>query len=156
MAKNRHTPDQLAKRVAVELLKMPSDSKAALTAKYAGWTIPMNYQPVHDCLRVLNLGPYKNPGQITWRDIFRAHWKIILLVAASGLGMMVCLVVLIGFTRRIKSIQRNLVFERQQLLSILDSIDEIIYIADMETHKVLFANNRLRQALGKDPVGGIC
>jgi hypothetical protein len=53
MAKVRHTSDDLAQQVAVALLQMPPDSPAARAAGSAGWTIPLNYQPVHDCLKAI-------------------------------------------------------------------------------------------------------
>jgi two-component system sensor histidine kinase/response regulator len=67
MAKVRHTPDDLAEKVAVALLQMPPDGPAARAAGSAGWTIPLNYQPVHDCLKELRVGPYTNLGKISFR-----------------------------------------------------------------------------------------
>jgi PAS domain S-box-containing protein len=46
--------------------------------------------------------------------------------------------------------------ERAQLFSIFDSIKEPIYVADMDTYEVLFANLALKNVTGKDTVGGIC
>lgn len=46
--------------------------------------------------------------------------------------------------------------ERKQLLSVLDSIPEMIYVADFETYEVVFANRKLKEALGKDIVGEKC
>ncbi len=46
--------------------------------------------------------------------------------------------------------------EYRQLSSILNSIDEIIYVSDPYTHEILFANQRLRDSLGKDPTGKLC
>jgi two-component system, sensor histidine kinase and response regulator len=78
MARVRHTPDALAEKVAVALLQMPPDAIAARTAGCAGWTIPLNYQPVHDCLKVLKVGPYQDLGKITITDIVTnyGHWII--------------------------------------------------------------------------------
>lgn len=46
--------------------------------------------------------------------------------------------------------------EHAQLMSIFNSIDQAIYIADMETHEVLFANSTIRK-LFKGPIAGkIC
>ena len=47
-------------------------------------------------------------------------------------------------------------FEREQLLSIFDSIDEVIYVSDPDTYEVLYANKALKDALQKNPIGGIC
>ncbi len=78
MVKVRHTPDGLAEKVAVALLQMPPDSPAAKAAGCAGWTIPLNYQPVHDCLKALKIGPYKDLGKISVTDVLRSygHWVI--------------------------------------------------------------------------------
>ncbi len=46
--------------------------------------------------------------------------------------------------------------EHAQVLSIFDSIEQVIYVADMDTYEVVFANRFCRQALGKDPVGQLC
>ncbi|HPQ81158.1 MAG TPA: PAS domain S-box protein, partial [bacterium] len=46
--------------------------------------------------------------------------------------------------------------ERSQLLSIFDTIDESIYVADPATYEILFVNKFLREILGFDPTGRIC
>lgn len=88
MAKVRHTPDGLAKHVAVALLQMPPDSAAARAAGCAGWTSPLNYQPVHECLKALKVGPYKDLGKISLLDVLRSygHWIIFTCAAFCILG----------------------------------------------------------------------
>ncbi|HEY9645725.1 MAG TPA: PhnD/SsuA/transferrin family substrate-binding protein [Chroococcidiopsis sp.] len=61
----RHTPADLATEVAIALLQLPKDSPAARAANSEGWTIPLNYQPVHECFQVLQLKPYKEFGKTT-------------------------------------------------------------------------------------------
>ncbi len=46
--------------------------------------------------------------------------------------------------------------EHDQLLSVLDSIDEAIYVADMETYEILFINRVLQQVFPNASLGGIC
>jgi len=46
--------------------------------------------------------------------------------------------------------------ERQQLLSIFNSIEESIYISDPKTYEVLYVNPKLVSILQRDCVGGIC
>jgi signal transduction histidine kinase len=55
-----------------------------------------------------------------------------------------------------KQAEEALRIERNQLLSIFDSIDEAIYVADTETYEILYVNKYLKNAFGKDSVGGIC
>lgn len=57
---------------------------------------------------------------------------------------------------RLKKSEDILRFERSQLLSIFNSIDEIIYVIDPYTYEILFANQAMRNAFGKELVGEIC
>ncbi len=46
--------------------------------------------------------------------------------------------------------------ERAQFISLLDSIPELIYVSDMETGEVLFANKKLQEIIGRDITGEKC
>ena len=72
-AKVRHTLDELAAKVATALIMMPRDCPAAKAANCAGWTIPLNYQPVHECLKELKIGPYKGLGKIAFADVYAKY-----------------------------------------------------------------------------------
>ena len=100
-AKLKHTPDELAEKVAIALVEMPSDSLAAMAAECGGWTIPMNYQSVHECLMDLKVGPYEHLGKITLSDLIRNYWHLILLIILSFLIMSV-------FTFMIQKLNRKL------------------------------------------------
>jgi two-component system sensor histidine kinase TtrS len=77
IAKARQTPPELARQLAVALLAwQPS-------AGEAGWTVPLDYQPVHDLFRELKIGPYEHLRhetltQFLWRV---RHWLAAALVA---------------------------------------------------------------------------
>ncbi len=101
MAKVKDTPDELAEKVAIALIEMPSDSPAAIAAKCGGWTIAMNYQPVHECLRYLKVGPYKDLGKITITDVIRVYWPWILFT-------IVLFFVITGFSIAILILNRNI------------------------------------------------
>ncbi|MDW8001113.1 MAG: PAS domain S-box protein [Deltaproteobacteria bacterium] len=66
-------------------------------------------------------------------------------------------VLVVGFdiTDR-KEAESKALAERDQMFSIFESIDEVIYVSDMDTYEVLYANDFLKRMLGKDPVGGKC
>ncbi len=83
LAKSPHTSEVLAKQVALALMRMPSSSPAAITGRYAGWTIPQNYQPVHEALMELHLSPYQNYGEVTLGDFWRQYWPWLLAIAAG-------------------------------------------------------------------------
>ena len=73
-AKARPTLDMLASKVAVALLQMPEAHPATRAGDYAGWTVPLNYQPVHDLFRQLEIGPYARSARFTLIDAVRHYW----------------------------------------------------------------------------------
>lgn len=44
----------------------------------------------------------------------------------------------------------------RHLLSLFDSLNQIVYISDPATYEVLYANPHLKSLIGSDPVGGLC
>ena len=65
----------------------------------------------------------------------------------------------IGLARDIrerKQAEEALVFERAQLLSLFESIDEIIYVTDPDTYEILYVNQALKDAFQKELLGGFC
>ncbi len=113
MAKAKETPDELAEKVSVALLQMQADSPAARAAGCAGWTIPMNYQPVMELMMALHVGPYKDLGKVTIRNILRDYWSWLLFsfivicshVAFTGL--------ILKLNRRIKASHFSLTKEME-------------------------------------------
>lgn len=74
IAKLKHIPDSLGVKITAALLEMPFDSAAAKASNSAGWTVPANYQSVHECLKALQIGPYKDYGNITFKHIIQKYW----------------------------------------------------------------------------------
>jgi PAS domain S-box-containing protein len=63
--------------------------------------------------------------------------------------------VLSGWISRTRANESSL-FERHQLISIFEGIDQIIYVADPYTYEILFVNAKARRKARRDVVGGIC
>jgi len=81
----RNTPHDLGQQVAIALLSMPADSPAAQAGFYGGWTVPLDYQPVHELFRELRIGPYEDLGKITVADVFKNYgpWMIVAAVVLA-------------------------------------------------------------------------
>lgn len=79
-ARLRHTRDMIAKKVAAALLGIPADSPAAKAGGIAGFTVPLDYQPVYELMKDLRIGPYKNYGKLTLEDALRKYWYAAVLV----------------------------------------------------------------------------
>jgi two-component system sensor histidine kinase TtrS len=82
-AKARGTPDKLAEAVAMALMRMPENHPAAATGKYAGWTVPLNYQPVHELFMALEIGPYRKSGELSPLELIKRYWYWLALAGAA-------------------------------------------------------------------------
>jgi two-component system, sensor histidine kinase and response regulator len=103
MAKIANTPDELAEQVAIALLQMQADSPAALAAGCAGWTIPLNYQPIQELLMALRLGPYQDLGKITLADLLRNYGPWLLVALIFFCSHLAFTVLILRLNRRIKA-----------------------------------------------------
>ncbi len=81
-----HISSQLRRAVAKILLEIPDDDKAALVGLYHQWTIPSNYQTVHNMMRRLRMGPYEKAGQFNRMDVMtRYHFEFLILAFVVAL-----------------------------------------------------------------------
>ncbi|MEM9451440.1 MAG: PhnD/SsuA/transferrin family substrate-binding protein [Cyanobacteria bacterium P01_E01_bin.6] len=69
-----HIPSDLAQQVTVALLSMEPTSEAAQRLNIAGWSIPLNYQPVTDLFKQLRLAPYQSVEAFNLRAVIW-HYK---------------------------------------------------------------------------------
>ncbi len=79
---------ELEELVAKALLNMPPNSTAAKASQAEGWTVPLNYRPVHDLFIDLDVAPYDEIGQITVEDLIKDYlWLWVSLIGLIlGLG----------------------------------------------------------------------
>ena len=98
----------LLEEVTRVLLNMPADSEAAREGHYDGWTVPDNYQPVHEVLRTLRIRPYQHYGEITVRDALLKYWPLVV----AGLLLLLVLAV---WNLRFRRINQHLQETQTQL-----------------------------------------
>ncbi len=143
-SKVRHTSNLLASRVAVALAEMPSDDPAAQHGGYAGWTIPLDYQPVHDLLQELQLPPYQYSGRFTLIDVAHRYWAWLV----SGLGILLAMG---GMTTWVWRLNRALAQAKarleQQHELILNSVGDGIYGVDLKGNST-FVNAAMQRMTG--------
>lgn len=97
LAKAHDTSVELAESVAVALIRMLPDLPAARAARCAGWTIPPNYLPVHECLKELRIGPYKDYGKVTLSAAVRRYW----FAVAGATLLLIAAVTVSGYVMRL-------------------------------------------------------
>jgi len=88
-----------------------------------------------------------------------AYRSVIFLFVLMGIVTLSSMLLGIGYLfvrKKVISHKQLLVSEREQMVSILDSINEFIYISDPITYKILYANKTVRDLFGENLVGEIC
>jgi two-component system sensor histidine kinase TtrS len=143
-SKVQHTSNMLASHVSIALAEMPEDHPAARSGNYAGWTIPLDYQPVHDLLRELLLPPYNQSRRFTLGDVMVRYWGWLL-------GGLLLLLVMGGMISWVWRLNRALAGAKQQLerqhALILDSVADGIYGVGLDGHTT-FANYAMEELTG--------
>jgi len=113
----KNTPRDLATRVAQALLSMPADHPAAQVSRTAGWTVPLDYSPVHRLMKTLKIGPYKVLRQTSFSAILKryAGWF------SAAAVLVLFLIVVNGYISRTnhklkhtQSVLRNEITERRR------------------------------------------
>lgn len=129
-----HTSPELAERVAVALLNMPTEAPASAAAGHAGWTTPENYLPVRDLLRELRLGPFQDQEQFTLEDVLQRYWPVLAVSVLLFLSMALSTALVLRLNRRIRQAHQATLAEMEARLQ-----------AEEERERLL---EELRQALG--------
>lgn len=145
-SKLQRTSNALAQQVAIALLRMNEADHEFIEqwGEYDGWTIPLEYQPVHDLLQGLRLPPYDNLGQFTLSDAINKYWYWLVTT-------LIFLLVLIFMTAWVSRLNRALEKSKQclenQYALILDSVADGIYGVDLEGNST-FVNRAMEKLTG--------
>jgi len=143
-SKLQHTPNALAQRVAVALLNMPRFHPAAQAGSYAGWTVPLDYQSVHELFRELKLPPYQDVGKFTLEDAIKKYWYWPLLAFTFLVSMFIMTTWVARLNRELKRSKLHL---EQQHDLILNSVADGISGVDL-MGKSTFANRAMSEMTG--------
>ena len=145
-SKLQHTPNPLAQKVAVALLSMPKSHQAAQKGNYAGWTVPLDYQQVHELFEELQLPPYEQPGRFTLADAVRKYWYWMV----SGLAFLLFMIFMTTWVVRLnRALARSKSHLERQHELILNSVADGIYGVSLEG-KTTFVNRAMEEITGWD------
>ena len=160
-AKLAHTSNELSEKVTAALLNMPAYSLAATAARITGWTVPLDYKPVHHFLKELKVGQYKALTRINLLELIRKYpgWFIaspLLLCFMAGILFYVSFLnkklktahskieeahsaLEIKVENRTKALKDS----EKKYRELADSLPQIIFESDMEGHLVYVNQNAL-------------
>lgn len=141
-----HTSNKLAQKVVISLLNM-NELAVTKSPQYSGWTIPLEYQPVHDILQELKLSPYNIPQQFTLEEAIEKYWYWMLTVLLFILVLAFFSSWIFRLNRQLKKSKIRL--ENQYSL-ILDSVADGIYGVDLNGNST-FVNKAMENITGWTP-----
>ncbi|MDZ4252238.1 MAG: EAL domain-containing protein [Sulfuritalea sp.] len=125
-AKAEHVSEELARDLLIALLSMRPDDAAAAAAGIYDWTLPQNYQAVHDLFLEFRLGPYADLP-VRLGDIMARYGRAIVLGAAAFISLL--LAALWAIARSNGALRRSK--ERLQLAAgVFEHAQEGIMITD--------------------------
>lgn len=82
-----HTHNEFARQVSIALLSAPEIPVKAVGGQSISWTVPLDYSAVHDLMRDLEVGPYRNENDSSWSNSLAAWpWLAMSLLAAIVTG----------------------------------------------------------------------
>ncbi|MEA3241139.1 MAG: PhnD/SsuA/transferrin family substrate-binding protein [Pseudomonadota bacterium] len=128
--------DFQAKKVAIMLYRMPAESQAARAAGIVGWTVPLDYQRVNECLKELRLGPYSDYGHFELIDTFTKYWRLYLL----NIGFVLLLLLLAW---RLRHSRKNIIRSSDNLKDAIAKLHQL----EAEQKEQLFFLGELLNAL---------
>jgi len=151
LAKVQHVDIKLAEQVMFAFLQIAPASKAALASHSNGWTIPLDYFPVLECLKELKVGPYKyldHPitlHQLYQRYRFWVHgFAGLLVVILGGVFHVLILNRKLSFTMarlaKEQQAREKTVVDLVEFKTTLDRTSDCVFIFDPETLLFLYVN----------------
>ena len=114
----RHTPETLAQRVTIALLKMSPGDAAASAGGYAEWTIPLDYHSVQQLMMELRVGPYRNYGKLTYLDLLKQYGSWISAALLIILALAAAYAYVLRLNRKLSSTMKHLeeeITQRQRI-----------------------------------------
>jgi len=119
-AASTRIPHAISTEVAKVLLTISPDNLAAVSGRYNGWTVAVNYQAVHDCLRNLMVGPYASFGKVTLVHIFSVYGKWIVAIVTLLVALLLGLLAVWSLNRRLAVLQRELQKNEERFRSLFE------------------------------------
>ncbi len=140
----QHTSKELAEKVTLTLLRMPSDFPSQFSGGYAKWTLPRDYSQVHELFKELKLPPYAFASEFTLSDALKRYWYWALIGLTTLLFLMTAISAVIRRNKRLQLAKEKL--EHQYEL-IVNSVADGIYGIDTKG-RCTFVNQAIQTMTG--------
>ncbi|MEE8379908.1 MAG: PhnD/SsuA/transferrin family substrate-binding protein, partial [Gammaproteobacteria bacterium] len=112
----RNTSSELAQDVAIALLRLSRHSFAAKESKSEGWTVPLDYQPVHELMKELRVGPYAKQIEISVDEVVDQYSPYIIAITFLFIAILIGAAIIYRFNRKLSSSKDALIKEVKERL----------------------------------------
>lgn len=164
IAKLAHTDKDLARLVAIALMQM--DEETAKLSHYYGWTVPRNYQPIHNLQKELQVGAYKNNYKLAFYLLFQKYWYLFVIIIAVFIILILIIDKFFQFNKKLKLSEnllkkaydnledkvkqrtQELKQKEQELEIIIDHIPLMLYVKDASSMEFIYFNQAGEKLLG--------
>ncbi|MBU1225479.1 MAG: diguanylate cyclase [Gammaproteobacteria bacterium] len=150
-ARLKHVPEDLAQQVVIALLSLPPDSPAAKASQSAGWTVPLDYTPVHDLFKALRTGPYADHGKVHFIDIVRQYWQWIVGLLVVMALLLFNILYILNLNHHLREIKQRLEASNDELRR-LSSHDGLTGVANHRLFEETLASEWARAARDQTPL----
>jgi len=150
-ARLKHVPEDLAQQVVIALLSLPPDSQAARASQSAGWTVPLDYTPVHELFRELRIGPYEDLGRASLVDVVRQYWPWIVVLTLVPALLLLNILHILHLNRHLREVKLRLEASNVELQR-MSSHDGLTGVANHRLFEVTLASEWARAAREQTPL----
>ncbi|MEJ1363699.1 MAG: PhnD/SsuA/transferrin family substrate-binding protein [Candidatus Sedimenticola sp. (ex Thyasira tokunagai)] len=147
----KHVTDELSREVALALLQMKEADQAAVNAKISGWSIPQNYQKVHDILKAMDLPPYDRDSEVSLLSVLQRYWYWILILLVVLITQSALIANVVRLNRRLHRQRESMVESEEQFRSLFQQV-AVGFVFATPTGAIIKANHRLSQISGYSEV----
>ncbi|PLX94588.1 MAG: hypothetical protein C0621_05265 [Desulfuromonas sp.] len=142
-----HVDDDLARRVAAALLGLPHGTDVMSQAQIEGFTIPADYLPVEQLMRLRRIAPYDEIPHFTLNDIWFTYRRALMTFGVALVVISLLIMRLLVVNRRLESAKKETDEVQEELRTIYDMVPDALYVFDFETRRVRECNASACRAL---------
>lgn len=137
-SKLSHTSDKLAESVLIALLGIEPELEVAKRTNTDHWTIPLDYSPVHDLLKTLNMPPYD--VEITLSEVVKKYAIEIILAGLIILVLSAVVIFILFLYRQLQKQSTHIASLNEELTKQMEREHIFRQMLDSQTALTMLGN----------------
>ncbi|MCU7835587.1 MAG: PAS domain S-box protein [gamma proteobacterium symbiont of Taylorina sp.] len=146
-AKAKHASPIIASDIVIHLLAIKSVSINSEISTHHAWSIPLDYNPVHELMKKLKVGSYASYGRFDIAEFVNTNPAFVLITLIFILITLTLVVLrfhqknkcLMALTQHLQKVKQTLEISEEKTLTTLRSIGDAVISVDLNGH-IIFIN----------------